>query len=107
MDKMLEEQIEDRDNGLYEGWLMLADITDWDLATKVYFGLVSINSLHIEVRGSHSFEPYMKFKTCTLHYACKGENSCSMMEYLERQVEVGLNYEGQHELIKLNTILLK
>lgn len=75
---------------------MVADITDRELSTKMHFALVTINSLHIEIRGDHSFEPYMKFKTCTLHYLCKGENSCSMMEYVEKQVENGLNYEGQH-----------
>lgn len=47
---MLEESIEDIDNGVWEGWLMMSDITERDYHSKMFFNFVSINQNTIEFR---------------------------------------------------------
>jgi hypothetical protein len=67
----MEETIEDRTNGLFEGWVMAADITDRDYSTKLHYNLISITPMHFEFRGSLKVAPYLKFKTAHLHYVCE------------------------------------
>ena len=45
MDEMADDLVEDRENGLFEGWAMAADITDRDFSTKMHFNLVSISPM--------------------------------------------------------------
>jgi hypothetical protein len=40
---MIEESIEDIDNGIWEGWLMVTDITERDYHSKMMFNFVCIN----------------------------------------------------------------
>lgn len=71
MDVMSEDLIEDRENGLFEGWAMAADITDRDYSTKMHFNLVSISPIEFELKGNHSLEPYLRYKTAQLNYVCQ------------------------------------
>lgn len=84
IDQMLEESIEDIDNGVWEGWLMMSDITERDYHSKMFFNFVSINQNTIEFRPQKHKEPHMKFKTFKLNYLCiNNPNSCSAVEYLQ------------------------
>ena len=81
---MMEESIEDVDNGILEGWLMVCDITERDFMSKMLFNFVSISQNSIEFRPNKHKEPYMKFKTYMLNYVCNDKaNSCSAVEYLQ------------------------
>ena len=76
--------------------------------SKMLFNFVSISQNSIEFRPNKHKEPYMKFKTYMLNYVCNDKaNSCSAVEYLQLQKDSGINFELQHQIIKLNKILLK
>lgn len=107
VDSMIEDTSEDIDNGLYEGWVMAADITDRDHHTTMHYNYLSISPQHIAFRAEKTGEPFMRFKTSDMHYACAAqENNCALMEYLGHQIDSGVSFEAQHTLTKLNKILL-
>ena len=104
---MLEDEVEDIDNGIYEGWVMVADITDRDFHTKMLFNFITVDSNHIQFKANNHAEPYMKFPTCHVNYKCNNqENICTIMEYLMNQIDSGVNFEAQHVITKLNKLLL-
>ena len=52
IDNFLTETIEDVENGVYQGWFMIADITERDMTTKMLFNYVSITSSYVEFSKS-------------------------------------------------------
>lgn len=70
IDLMVEDNSEDLDNGIYEGWVMASDITDRDFSSKMHYNYLAVNSKHIIFRSTKQGDGYMEFKTSDLHYAC-------------------------------------
>lgn len=72
IDLMIEDNVEDLDNGVYEGWVMASDITDRDFTSKMHYNYLTVNTKHIAFRSTKGAEGYMEFKTSDMHYACQG-----------------------------------
>ena len=95
IDNFLMETVEDIENGVYQGWFMIADITERDMGTKMLFNYVSITSSHIEFSKGSTEKPYLKFKTLNIHFYCKElEYVCTALEYLSTNINNKISYEA-------------